>query len=61
MGDVMIMSIIASIFFIVPLALICVTIYLELKRNNNQVDEPDVNVGSLDIDQRYVKDKSNGK
>jgi len=56
----MIMSIIASIFFIVPLALICVTIYLELKRNNNQVDEPNVNIGSLDIDQRYVKDKNNG-
>jgi len=56
----MTLSIIASIFFIVPLALICVTIYLELKRNNNHVDEPDVNIGSLDIDQRYVKDKSNG-
>lgn len=56
----MIMSIIASIFFIVPLALICVTIYLELKRNNKQVDEPDVNIGSFDIDQRYMKDKSNG-
>jgi len=56
----MTLSIIASIFFIVPLALICVTIFLELKRNNNHVDEPDVNIGSLDIDQRYVKDKSNG-
>ena len=54
----MIITIIACLFFIVPLALIAITIYLEVFRQSPPIDDLDINIGSLDIDQQY-KDRNN--
>jgi hypothetical protein len=50
----MIMSIIAVVFFVVPIALIGMTIYLNTTQNELE-DEP---FGSIDIDERFVRRKN---